>query len=128
MIVTILFFVFYGVLTVFSKGYQSPAATDSSIRYVHVVSRKLNLFLVFYSYNRTCIMGAKSSPLISLFLFNFVNTAFFCQMQLFRHGDRAPIQLFPEDVHGVAPWPRGLGQLTDVCFTRLLLILFSNNT
>lgn len=33
---------------------------------------------------------------------------------LFRHGDRSPTELYPNDPHQNYPWPGGLGALSEV--------------
>jgi hypothetical protein len=33
---------------------------------------------------------------------------------IYRHGDRAPISLYPNDRNNASLWPRGLSQLTEI--------------
>lgn len=40
---------------------------------------------------------------------------------LFRHGDRTPTEMYPNDPHLNHPWPGGLGALTGVSELRFIL-------
>ena len=41
-------------------------------------------------------------------------------LQVYRHGDRTPIHMIPNDIHNETTWPIGLGQLTVVCSKKML--------
>jgi lysosomal acid phosphatase len=36
--------------------------------------------------------------------------------QLYRHGDRSPVRIYPKDPHDATAWPEGLGELTNVSY------------
>ena len=41
---------------------------------------------------------------------------FYMSFQLYRHGDRSPVRIYPKDPHGATAWPEGLGELTNVSY------------
>lgn len=36
-------------------------------------------------------------------------------LQIYRHGDRNPVQMYPGDQYDISYWPEGWGQLNNVC-------------
>jgi hypothetical protein len=42
--------------------------------------------------------------------------------QLYRHGDRSPVRIYPKDPHGATAWPEGLGELTKKKTTDMLQV------
>lgn len=47
----------------------------------------------------------------SINLFNVITDMY---VQVYRHGDRAPVAVFPNDRYQADSWPDGLGMLTHV--------------
>ena len=41
---------------------------------------------------------------------------FYMSFQLYRHGDRSPVRIYPKDPHDATAWPEGLGELTNVSY------------
>lgn len=81
---------------------ESPTSTEGELIFAHVVCNllySLLLWLLFFG----CM---------------YILFDIFFHKQIFRHGDRNPIDPYPNDPYrNLSYWPEGLGQLTNVSFT-----------